>query len=173
MCTDHTEVTQLPASRGRTSNLWLLTFLPFLFQTILGCGSPVAWHTKEATPPWTPVWSSGVRVNLGGAVWEHMGKKSSEAPYDNQSVPNQHAPTPWTTCHVSCVLINQRQHADAVIGESERRQCERLSAHASGFVHPSLSVHACARSTMFSSLPMYRQRSLIFLCHKGFMKTYS
>lgn len=50
-----------------TSNLWLLTFLPFLFQTILGCGSPAAWHTKDATPPWTPVWSSGVLVNLGVA----------------------------------------------------------------------------------------------------------
>ena len=66
---------QQPA-RGRThhtpavltSNLWLLTFLPFLFQTILGWGSPEAWQTKEDTPPWTPVWSSGVRVNLGGAA---------------------------------------------------------------------------------------------------------
>ncbi|TNN83521.1 hypothetical protein EYF80_006039 [Liparis tanakae] len=41
--------------------------VPFDFQTILGCGSPEAWHTKEATPPWTAIWSSGVRVNLGGA----------------------------------------------------------------------------------------------------------
>ena len=66
---DQRRNTRSKAARpGRTSNLWLLTFLPFLFQTILGCGSPEAWHTKEATPPWTPVWSSGVRVNLGGAV---------------------------------------------------------------------------------------------------------
>lgn len=50
-----------------TSNLWLLTFFPFLFQTILGLGSPEAWQMKEATPPETPVWSTGVRVNLGGA----------------------------------------------------------------------------------------------------------
>ncbi len=63
-----------------TSNLWLLTFLPFLFQTILGCGSPVAWHTKEATPPWTPVWSSGVRVNLGGAVWKDVYKSQVQTP---------------------------------------------------------------------------------------------
>lgn len=62
--------------RRHTSNLWLLTFLPFLFQTILGWGSPAAWHTKEATPPWTPVWSSGVRVNLGDAVWGERQKMS-------------------------------------------------------------------------------------------------
>lgn len=73
------EETWSRASSGhlrRTSNLWLLTFLPFLFQTILGWGSPAAWHTKEATPPWTPVWSSGVRVNLGDAVWRERQKSS-------------------------------------------------------------------------------------------------
>lgn len=35
----------------------------------------MAWHTKEATPPWTPVWSSGVRVNLGVAVWNNAIEK--------------------------------------------------------------------------------------------------
>lgn len=49
-----------------TSNLWLVTFLPFRLQVILGCGSPVAWHTNEATPPCTPIWSVGVRVKRGG-----------------------------------------------------------------------------------------------------------
>lgn len=76
------------AKLQRTSNRWLLTFFPFLFQTILGCGSPEAWHTKDATPPWTPFWSSGVLVNLGGAeqretkhrwssgvAWKHSGHR--------------------------------------------------------------------------------------------------
>ena len=54
-------------NRPNTSNLWLLTFFPFLFHTILGRGSPVAWHMKEATPPCTPVWSLGVLRNFGGA----------------------------------------------------------------------------------------------------------
>ena len=40
--------------------------------------------------------------------------------------------------------------------------------HVGGF-----SVHVSACSTMFSPLSLYHQRSLIFLCHKGFMKTYS
>ena len=35
------------------------------------------------------------------------------------------------------------------------------------------SAHVCARSTVFFPLSLYHQRSLIFLCHKGFMKTYS
>lgn len=55
-----------------TSNLWLVTFLPFLLQDIRGCGSPVAWHTKEATPPCTPVWSVGVRVKRGGSEREEV-----------------------------------------------------------------------------------------------------
>ena len=54
-------------NRPNTSNLWLLTFFPFLFQTILGRGSPVAWQMKDATPPCTPVWSLGVLKNFGGA----------------------------------------------------------------------------------------------------------
>lgn len=54
-------------NRPNTSNLWLLTLFPFLFHTILGRGSPVAWQMKEATPPWTPVWSLGVLKNFGGA----------------------------------------------------------------------------------------------------------
>lgn len=32
---------------------------------ILGLGSPVAWHTNEATPPEMPVWSSGDLTKLG------------------------------------------------------------------------------------------------------------
>ncbi|TNN88376.1 hypothetical protein EYF80_001158 [Liparis tanakae] len=32
---------------------------------IRGLGSPVAWHTNEATPPEMPVWSSGVLTKLG------------------------------------------------------------------------------------------------------------
>ena len=47
---------------------WELTFLPFLFQLTMGFGSPDAWHTKDATPPDTPIWSPGIVVNLGGAV---------------------------------------------------------------------------------------------------------
>lgn len=50
-----------------TSIRWELTFLPFLFQLTLGLGSPVAWHTKETTPPETPIWSTGTLVNRGGA----------------------------------------------------------------------------------------------------------
>lgn len=30
-----------------------------------GLGSPVAWHTKEATPPDSPVWSSGTLMKTG------------------------------------------------------------------------------------------------------------
>lgn len=54
-------------NRPNTSNLWLLTFFPFLFHTIFGRGSPVAWQMKDATPPCTPVWSLGVLKNFGGA----------------------------------------------------------------------------------------------------------
>lgn len=32
---------------------------------ILGLGSPVAWHTNDATPPEMPVWSSGDLTKLG------------------------------------------------------------------------------------------------------------
>lgn len=57
-----------------TSKRWELTFLPFFIQVILGFGSPVAWHTNDATPPETPVWSSGDLTKLGkpdrgGAKW--------------------------------------------------------------------------------------------------------
>lgn len=48
-----------------TSNRWELTFFPFFIQVILGLGSPVAWHTNEATPPEIPVWSSGDLTKLG------------------------------------------------------------------------------------------------------------
>lgn len=44
-----------------------LTFFPFLFQLTLGLGSPVAWQTKETTPPETPIWSTGTFVNRGCA----------------------------------------------------------------------------------------------------------
>lgn len=50
-----------------TSILCEFTFLPFLFQKTCGFGSPVAWQTKETTPPDTPIWSVGIFVNLGAA----------------------------------------------------------------------------------------------------------
>lgn len=53
------------ATRVLTSKRWELTFLPFFIQVILGFGSPVAWHTNDATPPETPVWSSGDLTKLG------------------------------------------------------------------------------------------------------------
>lgn len=61
-------------ARVLTSKRWELTFLPFFIQVILGFGSPVAWHTNDATPPETPVWSSGDLTKLGkpdrgGAKW--------------------------------------------------------------------------------------------------------
>lgn len=48
--------------------------MPFFIQVILGFGSPVAWHTNDATPPETPIWSSGDLTKLGkpdrvGAKW--------------------------------------------------------------------------------------------------------
>lgn len=48
--------------------------MPFFIQVILGFGSPVAWHTNDATPPETPVWSSGDLTKVGepdgaGAKW--------------------------------------------------------------------------------------------------------
>lgn len=57
-----------------TSKRCELTFLPFFIQVILGFGSPVAWHTNDATPPETPIWSSGDLTKLGkpdrvGAKW--------------------------------------------------------------------------------------------------------
>lgn len=61
-------------NRPNTSKRWLLTLFPFLFHTILGRGSPVAWQMKEATPPWTPVWSFGVLKNFGGAEREKAGR---------------------------------------------------------------------------------------------------
>lgn len=39
--------------------------MPFFIQVILGFGSPVAWHTNDATPPETPVWSSGDLTKVG------------------------------------------------------------------------------------------------------------
>ena len=39
--------------------------MPFFIQVILGLGSPVAWHTNDATPPEIPVWSSGDLTKLG------------------------------------------------------------------------------------------------------------
>lgn len=48
-----------------TSKRCELTFLPFFIQVIRGLGSPTAWHTKDATPPEMPVWSSGVLMKLG------------------------------------------------------------------------------------------------------------
>lgn len=55
----------LPASLGQTSKRWELTFFPFFIHVIRGLGSPVAWHTKEATPPDSPIWSSGTLTKTG------------------------------------------------------------------------------------------------------------
>lgn len=44
-----------PPQPQLTSKRCEFTFLPFLFQVTRGLGSPVAWHTKEATPPDTPI----------------------------------------------------------------------------------------------------------------------
>lgn len=52
-------------TRGHTSKRWELTFFPFFIHVIRGLGSPVAWHTKEATPPDSPVWSSGTLMKTG------------------------------------------------------------------------------------------------------------
>lgn len=54
--------------RGRqlvTSKRWELTFFPFFIHVIRGLGSPAAWHTKDATPPEIPVWSSGDLIKFG------------------------------------------------------------------------------------------------------------
>lgn len=48
-----------------TSTRWLLIFLPIFNQVILGFGSPLAWHTNEATPPEMPVWFTGNVMKLG------------------------------------------------------------------------------------------------------------
>lgn len=48
-----------------TSKRWELTFFPFFIQVMRGLGSPSAWHTKDATPPDIPVWSSGDLMKLG------------------------------------------------------------------------------------------------------------
>lgn len=56
-----------PPQPQLTSKRCEFTFLPFLFQVTRGLGSPVAWHTKEATPPDTPIWSLGSLINLGGS----------------------------------------------------------------------------------------------------------
>lgn len=62
--------------RALTSKRWELTFLPFFIQVILGLGSPVAWHTNDATPPEMPVWSSGDLTKLGKP--EKDGAKKAE-----------------------------------------------------------------------------------------------
>lgn len=78
-------------NRPNTSNLWLLTFFPFLFHTIFGRGSPVAWQMKDATPPCTPIWSLGVLKNFGGAEEGQTQRKqitkivSEEAKHPRQS----------------------------------------------------------------------------------------
>lgn len=57
-----------------TSNLWELTFFPFLDHTIFGLGSPEVWQINDATPPEAPVWSMGVLVNFGGAIKKESNK---------------------------------------------------------------------------------------------------
>lgn len=60
-----------------TSNLWELTFFPFLDHTIFGLGSPEVWQINDATPPEAPVWSMGVLVNFGGAIKKESNKSDS------------------------------------------------------------------------------------------------
>lgn len=67
-----------------TSMRWELTFLPFLFQLTLGLGSPAAWHTKETTPPETPIWSEGTLVNRGGAAEDRQRQRKRH--YDKPQV---------------------------------------------------------------------------------------
>lgn len=54
-----------PSHHRHTSKRWELTFFPFFIHVMRGLGSPVAWHTKEATPPDNPVWSSGTFMKTG------------------------------------------------------------------------------------------------------------
>lgn len=61
----------------QTSNLWELTFFPFLDHTIFGLGSPEVWQINDATPPEAPVWSMGVLVNFGGALKKESNKSDS------------------------------------------------------------------------------------------------
>lgn len=67
---DRPRVLPAPSHGGRTSKRWELTFFPFFIHVMRGLGSPVAWHTKEATPPDSPVWSSGTLTNTGLPVRE-------------------------------------------------------------------------------------------------------
>lgn len=60
-----------------TSNRWELTFFPFFIHVIRGLGSPVAWHTKEATPPEIPIWSSGAFINVG------LPGKTTRSPHED------------------------------------------------------------------------------------------
>lgn len=69
----------LGQSLGLTSMRCELTRFPFLFQVTLGLGSPVAWQTKDTTPPETPIMSTGTLVNLGGA--ERSDKKKRKNNY--------------------------------------------------------------------------------------------
>lgn len=77
-----------PPTRGRTSKRWELTFFPFFIHVIRGLGSPAAWHTKEATPPDSPVWSSGTltKTGLPGEM---------ETPSQHKTVTTDMASTRW------------------------------------------------------------------------------
>ena len=50
-----------------------------------GLGSPVAWHTKEATPPDNPVWSSGTLTKTGlpgeRGISSHQGMVTADMAY--------------------------------------------------------------------------------------------
>lgn len=81
-----------------TSIRWELTFLPFLFQLTLGLGSPVAWHTKETTPPETPIWSTGTLVNRGGAR-ERGRRGREEKQRKGISTSHKTKPTPPSSCN--------------------------------------------------------------------------
>lgn len=91
-------------NRPNTSNLWLLTFFPFLFHTIFGRGSPVAWQMKEATPPCTPVWSLGVLKNFGGAVENRENRRRRHKTVSEHATPtiiSHIRPEHWEVAHFS------------------------------------------------------------------------
>lgn len=74
------------ARRGKgrqlvTSKRCELTFFPFFIHVIRGLGSPAAWHTKDATPPEIPVWSSGDLIKFGKpreVRWKGEGRQKRE-----------------------------------------------------------------------------------------------
>lgn len=69
---------------------------------ILGLGSPVARHTKDATPPEMPVWSSGDLMKLG--MPEERGGSKSDTSREGKRERRRGAEgrvLVSTACHVS------------------------------------------------------------------------